>query len=858
MKKFQLFLIDGSSYIYRAFHAIPFLSNKKGLPTNAVYGFTQMLKKVLKDFSPTHLAVVFDTKEPSFRHKLYKEYKAQRPQMPDSLKTQLPYIKEIVRGFNIPCLEVEGYEADDVIGTLAKKAEKNGLSVVIVTGDKDMLQLVAQNITVADTMKGRSYGVKEVTELFDVLPEKLIDVMGLAGDAVDNVPGVRGIGEKTASKLIREFGSIEGLLANIDKVKNKKVREILKANPEMAKLSKELVTIKLDVPIEINYDELKSSEPDNEKLRALFQELEFTRLLNELLPQTTASELSTQIILKHDEMNCLADRLKTSDSFAIVCKTAWGEITGIAVALKSGAPFYIPINHLYLGAPEQININVLAASLKPVLENRDIKKNTQDAKALHISMLKNNISINGIALDLGIASYLLNIQPPEPISNIQPDMALETAARASCSETLLVNKVADELLQLLNEQGLLELFKNIELPLAEVLASMELAGIKIDRGYLESFGKELQERLSDIQKRIYTLAGYEFNINSPKQLAECLFDRLKLKPVRKTKTGYSTDEDVLLKLSVSHELPQEVSNFRQLAKLKSTYVDSILALADPKTCRVHTSFSATSTATGRLSSSEPNLQNIPIKTELGRRVREAFVPENGFLFLSADYSQIELRLAAHLSQDRHLIELFRNNADIHVMTAAEVFNVPPSMVTDDMRRRAKAINFGILYGMGEYGLSKELGISVEEALEYITRYFTIYRGVKEYIDRTIEEALDAGYVSTIFGRRRYIPELKSAVESVRRFGERIAVNTTIQGSAADMIKAAMLKIYNRLKSEKLTSRMLLQIHDELLFEVKEDELNIVEDIVKHEMEGAVKLTVPVIVNIGIGRNWMDA
>ncbi|MBI5682683.1 MAG: DNA polymerase I, partial [Deltaproteobacteria bacterium] len=820
---------------------------------------TQMLKKVLKDFCPSHLAVVFDTKAPSFRHKLYEQYKAQRPEMPDALKPQLPYIKEIVNAFNIPCLEMDGYEADDVIGTLAQRAKTQAYHVTIITGDKDMLQLVCEGVTVVDTMKDKTYRTDEVIERFGVEPERVTDVMALAGDASDNVPGVHGIGEKGASKLIKEFGTIENLLSNLDKVKNKKIQGALKSHAEMAKLSKELVTIKRDAPVEINYDALTPSEPDKEKLKILFQELGFTRLLNELSPQTTVdTRLPVQIILKHDELNCLADGLKSSDSFAIVCKSHQGELAGIAIALKSGSAFYIPIKHYYLGAPEQLNINDVLNLLKPIFENESIKKFTQDAKMLYLAMSKNNISVKGIDFDLTIASYLLNIQPLKPTSCLKPDMDIETLAQYACEETVLINKLKDEHLPLLNEQGLLNLFKDIELPFAEVLASMEFAGIRVDRPYLEAYGRELDYLLADIKKKIYTTSGFEFNINSPKQLADVLFERLKLKPVKKTKTGYSTDEEVLTRLALSHELPQEILNYRQIAKLKSTYIDGILSLLNPETGRVHTSFNAASTATGRLSSSEPNLQNIPIKTERGRLIRKAFIPDEGFIFISFDYSQIELRLVAHLSGDRHLVEAFRNDGDIHARTASEIFGAEPCMVTDEMRRKAKAINFGIIYGMGEYGLSSELGISREEAGEYITRYFSIYSGVRGYIDSVIKEAGEKGYVATILGRRRYIPELKSEIESVRKFGERIAINTPVQGSAADLIKLAMLKIYKRFRAEGLRTRMLLQIHDELLFEISDDEIKQSNDIIKYEMENAVKLSVPVKVNIGVGKNWMEA
>ncbi|HBO83558.1 MAG: DNA polymerase I [Deltaproteobacteria bacterium GWC2_42_11] len=882
MEKQQLILIDGSSYIYRAFHAIPYLSNKKGLQTNAIYGFTTMLMKVLKDFKPEHIAVVFDTKAPSFRHKLYEEYKAQRPEMPDSLKPQIPYIKEVVKAFNIPCLEMDGYEADDVIGTIAKRVKDRALKVIIVTGDKDMLQLVDKDTIVVDTMKNRTYTADEVVERFGVLPEKVTDIMGLAGDSSDNIPGVKGIGEKTASDLIKEFGGINELLADIDRVKNKKVRESLKAHSELALLSKKLATINKDVPIEINYDELAISPPDKPKLRELFLELEFNRLLHGLMYEDGALDNPVPACYKHtilltlDGLKSLALSLENSTPVSVVVHSDTDSRfspCGMAIALPSPVhacykqedeAFYIPFSHHYLGVPEQLDKNDILKSLRPFFEDETIKKITPDAKALHILLLKNNISLRGLDFDAGIASYLLNKSVDSwqmakgKRHSIYAEMDVGSAAKYLCEEAISVNRIAKEFLPQLSECELLNLFKDIELPLSGVLASMKLSGIKVDRKYLEGFGRELDIMLTDIQNKIYTASGFEFNINSPKQLAECLFDKLKLKPVKKTKTGYSTNEEVLTILALNHELPAHVLNYRHLSKLKSTYVDSILSLINPETGRVHTSFNATGTATGRLSSSKPNLQNIPIRTELGRRIREAFISDEGCKFLSADYSQIELRIAAHLSNDEHLLNAFRNDEDIHARTAIEVFGVEPHAVTDEMRRRAKAINFGIIYGMGEYGLSKELGISVEKAQDYIDRYFLLYKGVREYIDTVIEDAQKTGYVSTICGRRRYIPELKSEVESVKKFGERAAVNTTVQGSAADLIKLAMIRTYNRFKAEGIKSKMLLQIHDELLFEVKEEETDAVKRIVKEEMENAFPLIVPIKVNMNTGKNWKEA
>jgi DNA polymerase-1 len=940
MKK-QLLLIDGSSYIYRAFHAIPYLSNSKGLPTNAVYGFAQMLLKVIKDFKTDHIAVAFDVKGPSFRHKMYEEYKTHRistdksmlalglpavksKEMPENLKPQIPYIKELVKAFNIPVLELEGYEADDIIGTLSRHMKEKNIEVIIIAADKDMLQLIDENTTIVDTMKGKRFGIKEVMERFGIEPSLITEIMGLAGDSSDNIPGVKGIGEKTAAKLIQEFGTIENLLLNVDKVAEKGVREKLKKNAEDARLSRQLAAIDTHAPVDYKFEDLAVKSPDYLKLKELLKELEFTKLMKEIVKEEPVvshvpegfnrGKGEYSHINDVEKMKGVIREIKEAGEMAIVInlspkvsigerkkKSLFGELAGIAICTKPNYAFYIhshaseedaghsPIKDFedrsHKGASQQLvfgksdsgenrgfDARSVIDMLKPVIEDEGIKKISHDMKGVHIFFKQHNIQMKGAAADTGIASYLLNPSKPshalediihEHLDNsmvclktvsFEP-LDINAASARGCAEADAIFQLAKKLLPQLDRDGLLRLFDEIEMPLAEVLAEMELTGIMIDKDYLSNLSKELEGQIENLKKKIYAIADIEFNINSPKQLASILFERLKMKPVRKTKTGFSTDEEVLRTLSVQHELPNEILSFRQLSKLKSTYVDALLELINPTTHKVHTSFNQTVTATGRLSSSEPNLQNIPIRTEFGMRIRQAFVADKGCLFLAADYSQIELRIVAHLSQDALLLEAFKLDEDIHAKTASEVFGIAPELVTEEMRTRAKAINFGIIYGMGPYGLSAELGISQDEAAGYIDDYFMHYKGVKGFIDKTIHEAVEKGYVTTLFGRRRHVAEMRSESEQIRRFGERIAINTPIQGTAADMIKVAMINIFRKLKDGNFNTKMLLQIHDELIFEVPENEIALIKEMIRREMEMVGSLSVPVKVDIQIGRNW---
>jgi len=866
----KLFIIDGSSVIYRAFHAVPpsFVTSE-GMPTNAVYGFTQSLRKIINDFNPEYIAIAFDVRGPSFRRGMFDEYKANRPPMPDLLSVQMPYIKRMVRAFDIPVLEMTGFEADDVIATLVNKVEGTGVRVSVITGDKDMYQLVTENVVILDYLTGKEYGPAEVVEKFGVGATQIRDLIGLAGDSSDNIPGVPGVGVKTAAKLLAQFKDIDGIYANIDSVKGDKLKEKLRDNRDKAFLSRELATLHPEVPVDCSLDSLICKEPDFEALQPLLTELEFKKILIEMLPDKPikADKGEFEAVVTKEGLDELASSLKTAQRasvMAVMSDDAFGgALLAIAVATVHEKGFYIPIGE---GALEA---SVVLDRLKVFFEDADVRKDTNNSKALYICLGSRGFDLNGVCVDTSLASYVLNpskaehtvealayeylgeVGQSEPKGGFTIEEAAVVFGRKACN----ILKIAEILEKHIEEASLFNLYTLMELPLSGVLAGMERAGIRVEGEVLAGLSKEMAIAIADIERRIYAAAGEEFNISSPKQLSELLFDRLGLKPIKKTKTGFSTDEEVLTKLAAQHEVPQLIISYRQLAKLKSTYVDAIIELINPDTHRVHTSFNQTVTATGRLSSSRPNLQNIPVRGEFAPRIREAFVASSGFRFLSADYSQIELRLVAHMSADPVLLESFTKGEDVHARTASEVFGIMPALVTSEMRRRAKAINFGIIYGMGPFGLAAELGISMKEALDYINSYLAHYSRVKEFIDATVDEATARGYTVTLFGRRRFIPELKSPVESTVRLGQRLAINTPIQGTAADMIKAAMIKVSRGLKEKKLTSRMLLQIHDELVLEVARDEMDVVTVLVREAMEGVLKLTVPVVVNMKSGDTW---
>ena len=881
-----LYLIDGNSYIYRAFYAIKGLSNATGFPTNAIFGFTNMLLKVLREKKPDYFAIVFDSPVPTERHKAYEAYKAHRPSMPDELKLQIQPIKEIINAFNISNIEIEGYEADDVLGTIAKKAEKEGLDVYIITSDKDINQILSPKIKTYDTMKDKITEEKDVVERFGVEPSRFPEIIALMGDASDNIPGVHGIGEKTAVSLLKEFGSIDNIIQNHSRIKKPKLKEAISENIENIKLSLKLATIDTNVPLEISIEEFKPKEPDRTKLLDFLRKFEFSSLLR-LIPEgknTFSHDAKYIIILDKDAFESAVASIK--NEVAIDTETTSklpmiAELVGISFSIEPEKAYYIPLAHSYPGMPKQLSKEYVLGKLKMILENPEIKKTGHNIKYDLIVLKNESINLKGIAFDTMLASYLLN--PNKTNHNLEDvsmtylsikklsfnditdkgkknfrEVSIEDAAKYSGEDAAVTLKLKYILETEIEKEGLAKLFYDIEIPVIEVLADIEIAGIKIALPLMAGFSKELEKELAGIEKRIYFLAGEEFNINSPKQLQEILFEKLGLRTLKKTKTGFSTDVGVLEELALEHELPKEILEHRTLSKLKNTYVDTLPKLVNPHTGRLHTSFNQTVTATGRLSSSEPNLQNIPIRGEWGKRIREAFIADEGHLLLSSDYSQIELRVLAHLSQDEGFIEIFKNDGDIHTRTACELFGMTSENITPEIRRRAKAVNFGIVYGISPYGLSQQLGIHPEEAKFYIDTYFMRHSGVKNYIDTKISEASETGYVSTIFQRKRAIPELKSTNKNIRQLGERLAMNTPIQGSAADIIKIAMINIWRRLKKEGLRTKMLLQVHDELLLEVPIEEKDKVKILVKEEMEQAVELLVPIKVDIGVGKNWSEA
>ena len=890
--RLRLFLMDGSSYFYRAFYAIKHLSNSKGFPTNAVFGFTQMLLKVLKEHKPDYFVVALDSRAPTFRSEVYKEYKANRPAMPESLVSQIPYIKRIIEGYRIATLELEGYEADDLIGTIAKGVESE-VDVVIITGDKDILQLVSDRIHVYDTMKDKRFGVEEVIQRFGVRPEDVVEVMGLSGDAVDNIPGVPGIGEKTAIELIKTFGSIENLLSHLDQISKKKLKENLETYGEQARLSRRLATIHTDAPIPYRLNDFTLSSPDLGSLREIFKELEFNKLLKNLSEENGPGDRNYHLITDQDEYLSLLKDLIKAKLFAIDLETTspypmWADLVGISLSHTPHQAFYIPLGHRHREATgptstdRQLPLSWVLEKLKPILENGEVKKVGQNIKYEWIVLKRYDVHLQGIHCDTMIASYLLNPTKhqhnlselaqeyldrsvtvyKEVVGTGQKEVTFdqiepERARDYSCEDADVTLQLSDILLPKLTEGGFKDLFDQVEMPLLIVLAKMEMNGVKIDMDLLKEYSKEIEGQLLQKMERIYRWAGEVFNINSSQQLGKILFDKLKLPTVKKTKTGYSTDVEVLTKLSLQHDLPLEILGYRNLTKLKSTYIDALPKLIHSKTGRVHTSYNQTVTATGRLSSSDPNLQNIPIRTEGGNRIRQAFIPEKGWAIVSADYSQIELRILAHLSRDETLMGAFHRDEDIHARTASEIFGVPMEKVTPSMRREAKVINFGIIYGMSAYGLSQQLGSDPKIAQAYIDEYFEKYTGVKTYIESSLEEARQKGYVTTLLNRRRYLPEIHSPTVAIRQASERMAVNTPLQGTAADIIKVAMIHIQNRIEELGLSTKMIMQVHDELVFEVPEEELQKALPLIQSEMETVMDLSVPLKVSIHSGKNWAE-
>jgi len=876
----RLFLLDGVSYAYRAFYAIQRLSNAEGFPTNAVFGFVRTLRKLIDDFGPERLVAVFDPKGPTFRSEQFAAYKITRKPMPEDLVVQMPVIKELLEAMRIPVIEIDGYEADDVIGTLARRAEAAGLEVTIVSGDKDMLQLVNDKVRALHVHKDNAVlGPAQVVERFGVAPEHVTDVLGLAGDTSDNVPGVAGIGEKTATALVQQFGSLDEVLAHTDEVAGAKRQENLRRDAETARLSKQLVTIKTDVPLEFDLDEATLGGPDVDHLSRLYARLDFHQLRDDLVARTDAAEVDYRLVNDTKALAELVSQLERTDELAVDVESTStdafrAELVGISVAFAPQQAFYVPLN----GALEPAAV---LEALGPILSDPSRRLVGHNIK-YDLEVLRGaGVELGTVAFDTMVAAYLVNPARARykldelaieylglkkiPITELigsgkkqrsMRDVPLEQVAPYACEDADVTLRLKTPLEARLRETALFELFGEIEMPLVRVLAEMETRGVAVDTGLLAELSAEFQKRLDAVARRVYELAEESFNLNSPKQLSVILFDKLGLPVQKRTKTGLSTDVEVLEKLARLHPLPRELLNYRQLAKLKSTYVDALPALVHPRTGRIHTSFNQTITATGRLSSSNPNLQNIPVRTDEGRRIREAFVPgEPGWRLLAADYSQIELRIFAHLAREEAMIDAFRRDGDIHAVTASLIYEVDVGDVTPEMRHRAKAVNFGIIFGQQAFGLSQFLDVPVGEAQAFIDAYYERYKRVRRYMDEAVAAGEKNGYVETICKRRRYVPELKSASSQTRALGRRIAINTPIQGSAADMIKIAMIRIERRLGEARLRTRMILQIHDELIFEIPENEEDAARALVVGEMESVMDLRVPLKVDVTSGRTW---
>jgi DNA polymerase I len=911
-----LYLVDGSSYIYRAYYAVRHLTSPSGHPTNAIYGFIQMLLKLLKDHDPRHVAVVFDVGRVTFRNEIYPEYKANRAAMPDDLRMQMEPIREVVRAFNIPTLEKEGFEADDIIGALARRFAGEGGHVIIVTGDKDLMQVVSDRITLLDTMKDKQSGVADVFERFGVGPELVTDILGLAGDSSDNIPGVPGIGEKTAMKLIQEFGSLDQLLERAGEVKGKN-GEKLREFREQALLSRRLATIEYNVPVEITLDELVAREPDQAVLNAFFKQYGFTSLIKGVTAKPTLSTENYRTVASADELKALVRLLEQNGEFAIDLETTSldprdAEIVGLSFSCNKHEAYYIPVGHLVPSSSGQENVSggalfdfseklpeqpyeqfqsgqlsrsYVLEYLRPLLENPAMRKVGQNIKFDMQVLQCSGIALQGVWFDTMLASYLMNptrqghgldalsvehlghkmISYNEVVGSGKSQINFShvdigVASRYACEDADATWLLREKFAPQLQEKKLDGLFKDLEMPLVAILAEMENHGVLLDTQMLQQLSSDFSARMSALEERIFELAGGSFNLNSPKQMGEVLFERMQLKSGKKTKgkTGFSTDNEVLTALAEEHEVARLILDYRGVSKLKSTYSDALPRLINCRTGRVHTSYNQTVTSTGRLSSSDPNLQNIPIRSEEGRMIRHAFIAPPGFVVLSADYSQIELRVLAHLSGDPVFCHAFANDEDIHTRTASEVFGLFPEMVTAEMRRQAKTINFGIIYGQGAFSLAKQLGIARKTAEEFIAAYKERHSQAVGFLESCIRQAEETGYVTTVLGRILPIADINSSNGNQRSFAQRNAINYPIQGSAADIIKNAMIRVADRIKRENLKSRLIMQVHDELVFEVAEEELLQMERLVEEEMSQAVALRVPLKVDISHGANWSEA
>ena len=855
LKSKLLVLIDANALLHRAFYALPPLTTEKGELVNAVYGFLSVLLKVFNELKPDYVLCAWDKKAPTFRHRIYKEYKATRQKAPIELYKQIPRIKQVLKAFNIPLYEVNGYEADDIIGTLSKKAKINN---IIVTGDLDALQLIDEDTKVYTLRKGVQdtiiYDEKETEKRFGIKPKQLIDFKALKGDPSDNIPGVAGIGEKTAINLIKEFGNIENLYQNINSPKIRdRYRKLLKEQKSKAFLSKKLAKIVCDIPLKIDWKKAKLKTYNRDKVVKLFQELEFKSLIKRL-PKTSKPE---QINLFEKKESKKYKFVKSKKEFNNFLNKLNKVKTFVFYLEKKGMSFVFPEEIYYLSSD-------YLDKLKPIFENKKIEKYGYDLKKSRLVLAEKKINLTNAKFDIKIASYLLN-----PTGNFDlEDIIFRELGREIpkleerklvCFKADLVSQLKERLeKKLKRNKKIYQLFQEIEMPLIEVLSQMETVGIKIDLPYFKKLSQDFKKSINVLEKEIYRLAGTKFNLSSPKQLSKILFTKLKLptEEIKKTTTGYSTGAGELFKLRKKHPIIILIEQYRELAKLKTTYIDTLPKLANSNN-RVHTTFNQTGTVTGRLSSSNPNLQNIPVKTEMGRKIRKAFIAEKGYKFLSADYSQIDLRILAHLSQDNQMLEAFKKNEDIHTQTASQIFGIERKKITPEMRRVAKTINFGIVYGMSPFGLSQRLDIETEKAKNYIDKYFEKHIGIAIYIKKTIEEARKRGYVETLFGRRRYLPGLNSESLQVRASAERMAINMPIQGTTADIIKIAMNKIYSQLVIGNPKLRILVQIHDELLFEIKEDEIINYSQKIKEIMENVYQLKIPLKVDLKVGNNWQE-
>lgn len=872
LTKKKIVLLDGNSLAYRAFFALPLLTNDQGIHTNAVYGFTMMLQNILEEEKPTHMLVAWDAGKTTFRHKTFDEYKGGRQKTPSELSEQFPYLRKMLKAYNIPQYELDQYEADDIIGTLSHQGDKKDAEVVVISGDKDLTQLTTEHTTVFITRRGitdtEKYTPEHVMEKYGIQPHQIIDMKGLMGDSSDNIPGVPGVGEKTALKLLKEYGSIEEIYASLDKITAKRLNENLTQNKETAFMSRDLATIVVDAPITISIDDLSYSGPNMDELINIYQELKFNTLLEKLggnpieekqedVEVTTVSEIDVSQL-----SNEMALHIEMMDENYLRAN-----IEGVSLT-DDTKTLYLPFE-----------VVQKSDSFQAWLKDDTKKKLCTDSKAARASLARHGVEVNGIDFDLLLGSYIVNpstsssdvasIAKQFGYTNVQQDETVygkgarkalpesDVLAEHAGRKALAVWNLRSTIEEQLKENEQFDLYHELELPLALILGKMESTGVATDKEALAKIGTELSARITDLETLIYEIAGEKFNINSPKQLGVILFEKIGLTPIKKTKTGYSTAADVLEKLASEHEIISHILLYRQLTKLNSTYIEGLLKEIH-EDGKIHTRFQQALTTTGRLSSINPNLQNIPVRLEEGRKIRAAFVPsEESWSLFAADYSQIELRVLAHMSEDEKLIQAFKDNADIHRSTAADVFGVEVDEVTAEMRDAAKAVNFGIIYGISDYGLSQNLNITRKEAAQFIETYLASFPGVKKYMDDIVQTAKEQGYVTTLLNRRRYLPEIKSSNFNLRSFAERTAMNTPIQGSAADIIKQAMIDMDARLEKEGLQARMLLQVHDELIFETPEEEIEILEKIVPEVMEAAIALNVPLKVESSHGKSWYD-